>query len=302
VGANGHGAGDVVDVLNGVPQPSSVVPGSNVVYSIDCPAGAACWALGSASRNNGALLAVLDQRGAVVKSQVVKVPAGVAFAHISCQSGYACQLVGNNGSLRNTLEVAQWDGSQLGLLREVPVGRGISSPAFTGVSCAVQCVAVGTGTEGKRHVGFVLDLTNWLPGPLRVVPTSLSSVSCTSKDLCYATGNNGPDGIVLTINRGSPGPSTVVRSYNLFGITCHEDTCMAAGDRPGKRTSQEGALVALSAGRVTSVQLVPTSAGFTSVAVAWTGKVFAAVGAARAGGSEVTTGTDTGMAQYLTPL
>jgi hypothetical protein len=296
VGYNEQSAGDVVRVENGVPKPNTAVAGAKELYSVSCVGGAGCVAVGEPASATGPLLVTLGRTGAVTSSKVLTVPPGVTLTRISCVSLSSCTLSGDDIFTSPELfEIAHWDGTSLSL-RPVRIPSGTTGPELEAISCSgATCVAVGSAFKGASVVGIVVRSVAGGPVELRTVAgDSLYGVSCVSTTLCYAAGFTRTGGFVVTIHSGVAVSPASATKPDLFAIACHDSSCWAVGEilaPPGAPAKDVyyGAVLGVSAGKVTSTQLVAASDGFTNVSRY--GDMFAALGAGRATGSEVTTGT-----------
>jgi hypothetical protein len=292
-GYNTSGVGDVVPVRSGVPGPSEALAGTTSVYDLSCPGTVGCVAIADPSSGAGLLVARLTPDGAIASSTPVKVPAGVVLSRVSCATLSSCVLTGVDVfASPEKLEVADWVGGAL-TLHPVAVPSDVSDIALRGISCSGHsCLAVGYGMKGTETEGLVISISGGLPTHLGVVSgDSFYGDSCGSPTLCYAVGFDSAGGVVVAVSHGTPGTAVGVHS-DLFGVACRATSCEAFGQQLAPQGSPAGVIyygtvVDLSAGKVTSVQLVPLSAGFTSASQS--GGTFTAVGAAQHKGSEITT-------------
>jgi hypothetical protein len=293
VGSN-KGVGDVVDLSGGKPGKPLVVKGSRGLYAIDCPAPAGCIALGSTSSSTDLLIVEINSQGRVAGSRSVPLPSGMSLTALACRSLFACDVWGS-GSLATSkgLEFGQWDGRSF---RFEHVGGPSASDraSVNSVSCySTTCVAVGTAQTGTGGEGFVVSTTGRLVSRTWTVSaSSLDGVACTSATLCYAAGHNQSGGVVVTLEGGVPGPMAIAPSDPLSGIACGPSSCVAVGQEPehiGLKSTHYGTLVGVAIGAVASTQLVPSSAGFISVAAPLFGPNFTALGRAQHSGYEVST-------------
>jgi len=290
-GYNNASVGDIVPVRSGVPGRASAVRHTQAIYSVSCPGVSGCVALGRPSNDVGALFVSISRSGVPTRSKLVKVPPGVTISHIACTSLRNCEVAGTDifVSLR-TMEIGSWNGSRLSLHRVTgPKG---TDDIIEGMSCSgASCAVVGYAEKLAKVQGIIVTTSHGKPAGLHTVAgDSLYGVSCVSKTRCYASGFSQHGGLVLTVNRGVGGsPSKVMP--DLFGIACKGNSCTAVGEQLPPQPSADafwGDIVSVSSGKVTSIQRVPASGGYTGVARI--GSVFTAVGTAQHGGSEVTTG------------
>lgn len=290
-----HGTGDVMVVNNGKLGKPSDVKGSQDLVAVTCPAGVGCIAWGQASGPTRPFIVETNDNGKVLGSGPTQVPAGVSFTNISCYSLANCRLFGTYRSRSSDVpEFGIWDGSSV-LAEHLPLPPGVSEFTAAGVSCYIaNCVAVGTGLKGGGHVGLVLDITGRSLTSSSVQPNAvMAGVSCVSPTLCYAVGNNGPVGFVVSLDSGMARLLSPVRSGHLAAIACQAALCLAVGSRQLKRGNRAegtyGMLVGVSSGKVTSNTLVELSRGFTDVTAAPVGVGFAALGPAHGQDCEITT-------------
>ena len=292
-GYDDGGVGDVVDIHKGVPGPVSVIAGTKAVYTVSCPAGAGCVALGVTSNDVSPVLVTIGPSGAVESSKTLSVPPGVSLVRISCVSLTTCELSGTDIFTSPVmLEMGRWDGAKL-TLQHVPLPHGASAPALEALSCSgSQCVAVGSAFSGSNSEGLVLRTTGGTPVLHTVADASIYGVACTSSSLCYGAGFTRTGGLAMTIKSGVASSTVTLTQGDMMAIACRASSCTAVGEKlapPGAPAKDVyyGVLVGLSDGKVTSSEMVPASGGFTNVAQY--GGAYAAVGAAQGKGTEVTT-------------
>jgi hypothetical protein len=291
VGYNERSVGDVVAVRAGVPGHVSTVAQLSGIFSVSCPAKSGCVALGDQA-GVGARFVDVNSTGVVSSTKLVAVPAGVTLTRIACTKLTACEVTGTDIFVTpEAIELGSWNGSSLKLHR-VSSPKGISDAAVEGISCfGGGCDAVGYFDKGATVTGFVLTTTDGKPGRLQSVPgDSLYGVSCVSATRCYSAGYTETGGLVLTLNGGKASAPQHVKP-DLMSIGCSGTSCTAAGEQlppPSSPNAFWGALVDVSAGKVTSTQSVAPSGGFSGVARS--GAFFAAVGASQKAQSELTTG------------
>jgi hypothetical protein len=292
-GYNKAGVGDVVDIKNGVPVASFAVPGAKSVYSVSCPAGAGCVALGVTTNDVSPVFVRVSVSGAVAATRTVTVPPGVSLPRISCVSLGSCEVAGTDIFTSPVeLEMGHWDGTTL-TLEHVPVPRGSSASAIEALSCSgTSCLAVGSGFARSNSLGLLLQTSGGAPSVRTVANASIYGVSCTTSSLCYGAGFTRVGGLVMTITDGAPSSVVPVKTGDLMAVACRAASCFAVGEKlapPGAQTKANfyGVLVGLSNGRVGTSEQVASSGGFINVAQY--GGAYAAIGASQGKGSEVTT-------------
>lgn len=121
-----------------------------------------------------------------------------SLSSVSCSSDTACTAVGNYGDGdADFLPLAErWDGSRWSLQRP-PRPKHPDDTELNSVSCAARAMCVAVGFNAPRETSTsVVDVwqgERWLgqtsPTPLGAVDTSLSAVSCVSRQVCTAVGS-----------------------------------------------------------------------------------------------------------------
>ncbi|MGO8961882.1 MAG: hypothetical protein ACLQFR_31605 [Streptosporangiaceae bacterium] len=290
-GAQSHG--DVVALTNGKQGRISVVPASEHLDSVSCPARAGCWAVGPQNSGANLVFVKIGPTGKVAKALKISEPAGVSIGQISCVSMTSCAVVGNNIFVTpNPIEIGTWTGKKL-TLHKVAGVHGSTTTIVEGISCwQASCLAVGYyDLKPPNSTGFLLPMTNGKPGKQHTVGNDLFyGVSCVSSSRCYADGffAHGA-GLVVTVTHGVA-THTQMESAVVTGIECVGGNCRAAGEELGG-SSYYGVIVTLSSGANKGSPVVDKAvAGFDGPdTIAKRGNGFAAVGPAQKGGSEVAT-------------
>ena len=191
--------------------PSS--PGEGQLFSVSCPAAAACTAIGSlgsaAGAGQAAILAA-HWDGRTWTPQPVPAPAGGPgqMHSVACASAKSCVAAGVNyapgaegapGAGRQWPASVVWNGSTW-KLAPVPRPRQAKDGAYLyGVDCsaATACTAAGSytpGTEGGPTMAGRWNGTFWSLQDSKTPSgdtAELTSVSCPASRVCIAVGDSG---------------------------------------------------------------------------------------------------------------
>ena len=292
-GAKNHA--DVVALVNGKQGHISVVAASRQLYSVSCPSGAGCWALGPQNSGANLVFVQIGPTGKVIKTTDVSDPFGASIARISCVSMTSCAVLTNNISVSPAaIEIGTWTGTQLSL-HKVAGKHGSTATIGEGISCwETSCLAVGYyELGGGKSTGFLLTMNRGKPGKQHFASSDfLFGVSCVSSATCYAAGYLGhAGGIVVTVTNGVAG-HTQHETVDPFGIECVGRTCRSSGEQLGGLTFH-GVIITLSNGTNKGRPVVDKAiGGFDGPnTIAVRGNGFAAVGpAAKGRGSVVAIG------------
>jgi hypothetical protein len=290
-GYNSFGTGDVIAVKNGVPGRTSTVRHSSGLGDTSCPSASGCVAIADNSSGNPEFVNI-NSSGVATSEKVVKATPGDAITLISCTRLTSCEVAGEDIFTDPiSLIAGTWNGKKLSL-KSVAGPKNSSSTAFYGLSCAGgTCDAVGYSLTATATTGFSLTAKGDKLGKLHTASgDALQGVSCVSKSRCYADGDLAfKAGLVVTISNGAIGSRRTAKA-DLSGIACSGTACTASGEQL-VGSADEGVLVSVRSGKITSSQGVSASGGFDSVARL--GGFFAAAGASHGSTkdpSEVTTG------------
>ncbi len=145
-----------------------------------CPTSGPCFAWGR-ERGGADLVAVQDGKAAMVP-----VPNGIqAINGVSCLPNGTCVLVGSGSG--GGVVLSYHDGSLTTISTPVP------STDLTGVACSNGSNCYVVGTDGP-NAPVLLDVagssaTSELPASLTTKVASLTSVTCSSANLCFASGS-----------------------------------------------------------------------------------------------------------------
>lgn len=203
------------------PVPKSGSGGVGLI-GVTCVSGSDCWAVGSRSRGDGAILnQVLHFNGKKWSSVSTPDPhvnlagglhmniatTSEQLTRVTCSSSVNCWAVGYTGSLGSSgrNEALHFNGRKWSSARVPnPGGRGSSSfNALRGVSCvrAKDCWAVGTarrGSETTMNQALHFNGRRWsaisisTPGASSspyLGPIGLNAIACTSATACKAAGD-----------------------------------------------------------------------------------------------------------------
>lgn len=154
----GAQTGMLFPVVNGVPGPAQVVPGTSNLFSVACASATTCYAVGLNDSFQPVLVPIVN--GVVGAPQVVS--GADVLTGIACLSATTCEAVG----------FAYAPGGSVAVV--VPIVNGTPGPAHVvtgangleGVACSVsRCVAIGAVNPPPpaQTVGVVVSITE--PGP-----------------------------------------------------------------------------------------------------------------------------------------
>jgi hypothetical protein len=181
--------------------PNAATTGLSGVSCVGTGAAVTCAAVGSyATRPEGNPYYAVTQRMARGKWKAVASPKvgndqSNALTAVSCIGPKNCFAVGTRGSKHGAALVEHWNGKWKVTGAAVP--RGATLSQFNGISCArpTNCVATGMVSMDNATHHTLINRWNgrrWViqpsASPARAVGTSLSGVSCTSSDGCFAVG------------------------------------------------------------------------------------------------------------------
>jgi hypothetical protein len=278
LGGTSRGMGRIVSFRVGGGNRSFAVRGSRSVLDVSCPSAAGCAALdfptgvntfGGRTTGVAAEITVIGRSDIPRRTVPFQLPAGVTLGRIDCTSLSSCDLAGESDFTRPVkIVVAHWNGRHLAL-NEINAPSGGTNPAFGGLSCSGgSCELVATTHTRTRTVGIVITLRAGQPTGMHFAPGAvLNDVSCIRPSLCYATGEDAAGGVVMPINRGTPGPRITVPG-TMYGIACRSKRCTAVGALDAGVGTPFGEIAKLTSGKLTGTQTVAAAAGLADVALA----------------------------------
>jgi hypothetical protein len=239
-----------------------VLGGAAVLYSVSCPSGSGCWAIGRPARGTGAYLVKISPAGRPQAGQAVAVPAGTTLRLISCAAMTSCQLAGTGNHRRPAaIMTGTWTGTALHLHRiRVP---GSTQVTMTGLSCwHTHCAAVGTAAAGTGTSDLILTTTGGTPATLNTNSGyALRGIACITAATCYAAGA----AVLVTITRGTAANPQPVPGWNGTAIECTRTRCHAAGGQVSGPASTD-VLISLTAGTAGSPVNIQPGQGYTAIA------------------------------------
>jgi hypothetical protein len=272
--------------------PDRADPG-NQLNGISCTSSGACTAVGSSGpflglgRRNGAAAALVSAPRTVTLAerrdrgrwqiQPTADPAGsAALLGVSCSSPRACTAVGDKQEGSRFLALAErWNGSRWSI-QPTPSPASAVVADLLGVSCpaANSCLAVGDyyGSSGpvfgfaERWNGSRWAIAGVLR-PARASETFLRSVSCSSARTCTAVGSFQSASASFPLAERWTGSQwrqqAAPGTGELLGVSCPAlSLCVAVGDQQSRHHGQS-----------------------TTLAMAWDGRLWAAVAAPRPRGA-----------------
>jgi hypothetical protein len=236
------------------PSPDPSAAESASFSAVSCSSASSCVAVGSYQKTAGAASAFSEEwNGETWAIAPMAEPAGAlgtSVSGVSCPIFSACTAVGDfvdPGGMNETLTEA-WNGSRWTVEKALTVS---SDSSFAAVSCttASACAAVGgqlTSAGGVAPLAGAWNGKTWAseptPGPVGVLASRLSAVSCPSSTDCVAVGSyRNVSGVLLTLSEAWNGRSWVIEptpnpgggAYNavLSAVSCTSASeCTAVGD------------------------------------------------------------------------
>jgi hypothetical protein len=223
-------------------------PDSTSLDAVSCTSRTACTAVGSPSHGG---VVVERWNGRDWRLQSAPSPPGAAVKAVSCASATACMLVGfeDTGMLTERWNGREWSLDTIG--SPGSSADGLEFEGLNAVSCtsASACIAVGGESEGVDVGGAVLaerwNGRDWSSEPLSTTAlgsaSTLSGVSCRSRDRCVAVGTyivaqgRGPD-VAGTLAEGWNGSrwsrQAPLQATRLSAVSCPSSTdCNAIAQR-----------------------------------------------------------------------
>jgi hypothetical protein len=294
-GYNSFSTGDLVLVKSGTPGKATAVHGTEHVQAISCPNSSGCVALAESSSAVKVDFLTIGKSGKVTASKSVSPPSGDSLSYISCNRVTSCEVAGVNVFASPiAIVVGTWNGKKLSV-HQVAGIKGSTDTVVAGLACyGGHCEVVGSSSGNDGFQGISLAVAGTKTGQLRTNKVvTYDGVACTSKSLCYAVGDYTHGGKVVTIKNGAAGATSSTPS-DLTGIACSGARCTAIGEELPPPTSVDpfyGTVLSVSSGKITGLQAVTLSQGFSGVGRV--GTFFEAVGASQVETkepSEVTSG------------
>jgi hypothetical protein len=263
------------------PDPAGTVSGDfNALTELSCTSATSCWAVGTDGTASSRGVALVNQAvkwdGTSWSEATIPNPAGTAtgdsnsLTGISCPSATDCWAVGSYKQSGGTLnEVMHWNGTAWSQV-SVPNPGGTAAGHFSvlgRVTCvsATNCWVVGGAGKSTAPLTIVNQALHWNGTEWRTISTpnpygtvkgainTLSDVTCTAANNCWAVGNygsisNGKGDVANQVMRwdgtrwsmvSSPDPAGIGDGYGnyLVGISCASaSNCWAVGNqyRSGK--------------------------------------------------------------------
>jgi hypothetical protein len=234
------------------------------LLGVSCASRVACMAVGFSTGAHGRERA-LAERWDGLKWSIQRTPDPshrVGLAAVSCASATMCTAVGADRNFRDPsitrgfgfALVEHWNGSRWAIqATPAPSSAPVASDPLFGVSCVSPraCTAVGAAAVGIVQQGVLLGFTRvmralrWNGVAWSVLPTpvenpasgrldELNAVSCVSRSVCFAVGDDGGlDGLAVLWNGDTPSESILPGSgfrRELAGVSCVAATsCVAVG-------------------------------------------------------------------------
>jgi hypothetical protein len=290
--------GDVITVVHGKPGKPHLIKKTFGIFSISCPNGRGCVALGMTGGpilSAGEELTFTNASGRVTRTVRVPGTYNQELSQISCRTLTNCELAGVNlaatpqqqATHRPTwLVVGHWNGHSIRLHHIVePHADTSDEPAVEQVSCAGStCYVVGYWRNfmTEAYTGFAWHISHGAPkGLLQIHGHQLFAIACPISTTCYAADEASTgSGYVDTVRNGRVSSRKSVGDLPL-GIACSRSTCVEAGALtvPGGMYG----VVLTGPGRSYSTDhVVSKASSFATVAMSGGGS-FMAVGSANTG-------------------
>jgi hypothetical protein len=237
-------------------QPTRTPAGSRsaVLTAVSCPTRMACTAVGYATAQSGAGVALAEHwngaRWSIERTAVLPGARGGLLFGVSCPSAAACTAVGSviSRSGRSRPLAERWNGSRW---TRQPIRAPTGGVSYLGsVSCpsAADCTAVGYAGDRLGTAGVALT-ARWSAHrwtikrtirPSSARASFLSGVSCTGPRACTAVGySNEANGAQVPLAERWDGTRWTIQpiprlpgeaSVQLARVACASETfCMAAG-------------------------------------------------------------------------
>jgi hypothetical protein len=227
-----------------------VIQASTFVLGLACGSESDCWAVGYNSAEERPVLEHWNGGSWVIAP--IAAPAGGIFLGVTCFSTSNCWAVGDyyDGSTGIYQTLAEhWDGASWTVVSSPNPGETNANALFA-VSCAsaTDCWAVGASAltlgsqpllEHWNGTSWNIAMTSAGTGNL-LLPTYLSSVTCTSVADCWAVGGSTDQTSDQTLIEhwdgnswstvAAPNSSSTQNNY-LYSVSCDSTSdCWAAGD------------------------------------------------------------------------
>jgi photosystem II stability/assembly factor-like uncharacterized protein len=190
---------------------SQLVPGTDQLLAVSCPAANTCFAVGWP----GTIYSTGNGGSTWTRQANSLYGSDNTFVGVSCASTTMCVAVGTQGTIMSTTNGSTWAAETSG-----------TAHLLAGVSCpnTFSCMAVGGGGVTMTRSGG-----SWQVYPSGT-PQTLHGVSCPVQSTCYAVGDAGT--VLVTSNRGGNWTAQASGTvHDLHGVGCAQTLeCLAVGN------------------------------------------------------------------------
>jgi hypothetical protein len=199
---------------------------------VQCPTSSTCFAMGQSANSATLFTSSASSNWTNVAMPGSNTPS--LLSSVACISSSQCYFAGSStavvggvGTTSGAIDSASFSGGTWTLSNITPTGSGLTTTAFTSISCpgTGSCFADGTGTSGGTQVGIVASLSGsaWTVSSPTVSPatttlSTLTSIACPTSAQCLAVGTS----VDTTTNTGSTA-ETVFNFNAASGVLTVDD-------------------------------------------------------------------------------